>query len=263
VLEMSDHPDDFPPDADFSILENLHKSNDWLAGSGDPLGHDGMTDLQRKLKREDEERAENQKAEYDLLARQISNMDFPGVQSILAEYHPEGLRKASDPDTKPAGKGPQTQNGLSKSELKRAAIALSSHTGIRKPALISKATAPSKNAIRSKKPLGIKNPSINRPDAATIASKSTIGYANGRATSGSIINSRQKPVSSSAAATSSRDSNTTQISKQRKPGLETFRQMIQHQSWDEDSDIDDKIVAPTLSELLRDDEAKADFELHW
>ncbi|KAJ4344421.1 uncharacterized protein N0V89_012163 [Didymosphaeria variabile] len=156
-----------------------------------PLEDDGRTKLQREFEEKLERDIRKRDEEFDRVLDQQMEQDQLDVArhfgvALPQKVAPKSTLIAAEP-TRTKATGPSTL------KAKSAAAALSEP---RRPAYAAQ-TAATKSRLPSKPVAGkksINNPSATRHEAATAASKSTIGYAQGRENAASKLQPR-KPLS--------------------------------------------------------------------
>ena len=191
-IPLEDDMDEYlPRDWNFPKVDHATMVRGIFQAYHNPVEDDGRTrkqrefeeEVQRERKQRDEEFDrvfESQMAGYDAEARRYFGMDEPM------------------PVTKPAVTSlpaQRTTNGISTMRARSAAAALApaSRPGFAAPAPVAKSRLPT-GLVAGRKPMKpFAEPSASRQAAAAAASKSTIGYAQGRA--GRAGSATRKPLS--------------------------------------------------------------------
>ncbi|KAI9739517.1 MAG: hypothetical protein M1834_006233 [Cirrosporium novae-zelandiae] len=186
---LPDYPDDWPHDREYPMFEGENLTRGWAELHAEPVGKDGLTAPERKMKEEQEKFDK----EFDaMILKDVQNLKIAkdDQEFIDNEIRQEDIVKKS----KTASKKPLIHKGSpSMTTSKRAAAALmppKPSSVVAKPkahfAATTKATKtriPSTLIRRGRQTPPPTNPSSMRYTAATAASRTTLGYSKGRATS--------------------------------------------------------------------------------
>lgn len=183
-------------------------------------GTDGLSFLQHEQKRQEEQWARDRAKEEALMQREMDSMPIPCIHypECPGEYCRDTAKARKqaqdeydktmaiiDAEAAPKKPTPAKPSGPSTIKSKAAVAALSqpkSATAVKDP--IKKPTAPpakppfgAKSIVRPKtRTPAPKNPSPMRHTASTVASRSTLGHAKGRAISANIRRANQAPKKS-------------------------------------------------------------------
>ncbi len=257
----------------------------WFETYCNPVDEEGISRFQR---REMELDAAHEKKVDAIMAKAIEEMpiigynvpEFPGDETIVSrikkqEAEEQKKKKAATAAAKPSTttKKPLVAKGPSGTVSRNAAAALSqpktSGAALRPKDTNTKAKPPSSLVKGNKKPLQPTNPSPMRHTAATAASKTTLGYSHGRATSSSLKRSTFLPrqgANSAASAGSSENTMTPALFGQKKGnpeiGTEEWRRMKVYGLFDTDEEnVEDALKGGSANLLAWDEELDEDFQL--
>lgn len=176
------------------MLEGVNFTRGIYSTYFNPVGDDGLT----RSEREDlEQKAKEDKKNEEIMQKAIDDM-FKEVEESVAEGLLSKKQNAIIEEPKKSQKVPPTRKPLASKtpstiNSKSAAAALSPPP---KASFAASTVAAKSRLISSKKPTPM-NPSVARHAAATTASRTTIGYSQGRAASSSM----RKPLSNLARST--------------------------------------------------------------
>ena len=182
----------------YPMLEGANFTRGIYSTYFNPVGDDGLT----RSEREDlEQKAKEDKKNEEIMQKAIDDM-FKEVEESVAEGLLSKKQNAIIEEPKKSQKVPPTRKPLASKtpstiNSKSAAAALSPppKASFAASTVAAKSRLPSR-LISSKKPTPM-NPSVARHAAATTASRTTIGYSQGRAASSSM----RKPLSNLARST--------------------------------------------------------------
>lgn len=275
-ISLPDEPEDWPSDMKYPMLEGANFTRGIYSTYFNPVGDDGLTrsereDLEQKAK-EDKKNEEIMQKAIDDMFKEVEESVAGGLLSKKQNAIIEEPKKSQKvpPTRKPlASKTPSTIN----SKFAAAALSPPPNVSFAASTVAAKSRLPSR-LISSKKPTPM-NPSVVRHAAATTASRTTIGYSQGRAASSSM----RKPLSNLARSTPastmsgtpaaplsrgmSRASSEATITLARfakenftYEAEEELMQKMQHASFDEvdEEDLEDCMRGYMPAALLDDDE---------
>lgn len=271
---------------DYSRFEGRGLTRGWYQFYCNPVGDDGLT-LQDKRWKEQKEKADKDFDEQS--QREIDNMpllginvpQFPGedtIEEIVRKKKMEDERKqkatAALHKSQTVTEKPLVTKGPATITSRKAAAMLSqpkpSSTAPERKVLTtaSKARMPSSLLGGRKKTLPPTNPSPMRHTAAITASRTTMGYSKGRATS-STIKKSIIPRNSNTTNTSGEVPDTTlapavYIAKYGMPpiGSDMWIRCKNYGCFDDDDDdLDDVFKGITPSSIFKDEETETDFQL--
>ncbi|KAF2645698.1 hypothetical protein P280DRAFT_465484 [Massarina eburnea CBS 473.64] len=182
-VPLPDDMDDYlPRDWQFPMFQGKNATRGVWGAYHNPVEADGRTKGEREFDEEIEAGRKRRDAEFD----KLFNAQWERDQDEASRYFGvEPLKKAAPPSpTRPGDPKKKTHTGPSTSKAKSAVAALAD---THKPNFAA-TTAASKSRVpdgfipSKKAPRPVVAPPASRHAAATAASKSTIGYAQGRAT---------------------------------------------------------------------------------
>lgn len=184
---LPDYPEDFPPDLDYSMLQGDNLMRGYHELYFNPVDENGISRIDKK---EQAELAKAQKEGDEAVLKAMEDLEWT-VRDVPETFEPYRQKQIAEQLKKSellSKKGPSTVLA------RRAASALSSHvkpapmaTSGTKPALtVPKTRTPTTFLSREKKVPLPSNPSAMRHTAAAAASRSTIGYSQGRSASGAL-----------------------------------------------------------------------------
>lgn len=188
--DLPDYPEDFPPDLDYSMLQGENLMRGYQELYFNPVDENGVSRIEKK---EQAELAKAQKEGDEAVMKAMEDIEWT-VRDVPETFEPYRRKQIAEQLKKSellSKKGPPTVLA------RRAASALSSHpkpaqtttttTTASKSALnVPKVRAPTTFLSREKKAPLPSNPSAMSHTAATVASRSTIGYSHGRSASGAM-----------------------------------------------------------------------------
>lgn len=282
---MPDYPDDWPHDVDYSRFEGRGLTRGWYQYYCNPIGEDGLTLTSRRWK----EQGEKLDKEIDeQTQREIDNMpllginvpEFPGEETIeervrRMKMEDEVKKKALDGPSKSSNSNEKAlaTNGPATIKSRKAAAILSQSTAsgtapARKPlTTATKARMPFSLLGGKKKTPPPTNPSPMRHTAAVTASRTTMGYSKGRATS-STIRKSILPKNKASTGASAEVPDTTlapavYIQKYGEPpvGSDMWIRCAQLGCFkDDDDNLDDVLKSTLPASLLVDEEDEEEFQ---
>ncbi|KAI9850580.1 MAG: hypothetical protein M1838_005430 [Thelocarpon superellum] len=281
-IDLPDYPEDFPQDMEYPQFRNGNLMRGVHAAYFNPVDEHGITLLDKRL----EEGKKQADKEFDeQMERIIEDMplygvnvpEFPGDEIAVAaqkqkEAEVEPMKKTVTHDHKPMArliKPIQTGKGPSTKVSQEAATLLSfkpPHQAKPRPEPVKK--NPRAPALQPKGVKATSTPRQTHHNAGAATSRTTIGYAKGRAASASM----QAPKKPTGAVSATRSSSTTAIpsvSSQKLPPLFTAEEWGRMTKYDpskdnvEDEDLEPALRGLTLSAAMRDEEAEEDFVLQW
>jgi hypothetical protein len=287
-LELPDYPEDFPPDMDYSQLQGQNLTRGWFQHYYNPKDDDGVSLAERQWE-EQQKKADKQVDE--LMEKAIEEMsligynvpEFPGDETFVSARMKREAgecqgKKVASISSKPTviKKTTATIRGPSTVTAKRAAKALSVKPETVKMATIRskpapKARIPTAFLIRSKNDNTTKptNPSSMRHTAATVTSKTTLGYTNGRAASATLSqkattsnnrNTHTKRSSSTGSSSTTLAPATFAVRAQPEAVTEEWNRMRIYSDFDSDDEVAQSLKG---GDWHVDEEAEEDFELRW
>lgn len=270
---------------DYSRFKGRGLTRGWYQHYCNPIGDDGLTLQGRRWK----EQGDKIDTYYDeLIQSEVDNMqllginvpEFPGEDTIEDTIRKEKMElerkrkaggvlgKASTAPRKPLStQGPTTINS------KKAAAALSQpkYASAAPTQQVVTSTAKSKmpsSILTVKKTLQPTNPSTMRHTAAVAASRTTMGYSKGRATSSTIKQSILPKKANTASAPAEIPDTTlapaVYIQRYGVPptGSEMWIRCFNYGCFNRDDDgLEDALQGSTPADLFDEDEAEADFQL--
>lgn len=269
---------------DYSRFKGRGLTRGWYQHYCNPIGDDGLTLQSRRWK----EQGEKIDKHYDeLIQREVDNMqllginvpEFPGEDTIEDTIRKEKLehehkQKAGEVPSKPhtGSRKPLSTKGPATATSKKAAAALSQPKQAstapkeRGAATTVKAKIPS-SIVTAKKTPQPTNPSTMRHTAAVAASRTTMGYSKGRATSSTMKQSiLPKKSTTNSTATEMPDKTlapAVYIQRYGVPpvGSEIWIRCFNYGCFDKDDDsLEDALGRVTPANVFEEDE-EADFQL--
>ncbi|MCJ1366654.1 hypothetical protein MMC16_005784 [Acarospora aff. strigata] len=282
---LPDYPEDWPHDVDYSRFEGRGLTRGWYQHYCNPVGEDGLT-LEARRWKQHEEKVD--KYCDELIQKEIDEMpllginvpEFSGEDSIEEEIRKEKTERArkakAAKESSELRKGPQkplSTKAPAPLTSKNAAAALSQpeHASVapRQPgsSTTTKSRMPT-SIVNSKKKTPLPtNPSTMRHSAAVTASKTTLGYSKGRATSSTLKKSILPKTTATGAAAEIPDTTLAPAVYIRKYGIPPAGS----QMWvrcmrsgcfdDDDDDLEDILRGTASASLFDEDDAEEDFHL--
>lgn len=222
---MPNYPDDMPHDLDFSMFQNGGLTRGCMRHFATQVGDDGLSFAERREQQRRKEQDIADKTADAMLLRDFESTNIPCIhdpecigfecienienRKAAEEKYQKTIAKlsASSKPKNPLAKKAVATNGASTINSKSAAAALSQP----KPTAAVPAQKPaSKPSLPFSKPLSVLsrpkhtpqpiNPSPMRHNAASAASKTTIGHSRGRIASASLKNKSMPPPPSKEVA---------------------------------------------------------------
>ncbi|KAI9697595.1 MAG: hypothetical protein M1836_004545 [Candelina mexicana] len=285
-IPLPDYPEEdlFGPDKQFPMFEGANMTRGWYDTYCNPVDEEGISRFER---REMELDAAHEKKVEALIAKSIEETptigynvpEFPGDETIISrlkkrEAEEQGKKKTGAAAAKPntTNKKPLASKGPSGTVARTAAAALSqpkaSVAALKPKDTNTKAKLPSSLIKGNKKTPQPTNPSPMRHTAATAASRTTLGYSHGRATSSSLKRGTlpRQGQNSVTSAGSSENTITPALFAQKKGnpeiGTEEWRRMTVYGLFDDDEEnVEDALKGGSADLLAWDDELDQDFQL--
>ncbi|KAI9772270.1 MAG: hypothetical protein M1840_001019 [Geoglossum simile] len=287
--ELPDCPEDFPPDMDYSQLQGQNLTRGWFQHYCNPIDDEGISLAERQW---DEQQKKADKKVDELMEKAIEEMpligynvpEFPGDETFVVikrkqEAEEARAKKASVTAPKPtAAKAAAIARGPSTVSAKGAASVLSMKPVSTKVATIRpkpapKARIPASFLIHSKGTAAPKptNPSLMHHSAATAASKTTLGYTNGRTASATLSQkasneaartTRPPPTGSSSSTTTTLTPATSATTRaQLELGTEEWRRMKAFSDFESDDEVAQSLKGGVWDVV--DEGAEEEFVLGW
>lgn len=271
---------------DYSRFKGRGLTRGWYQHYCNPIGDDGLTLQGRRWK----EQGDKIDKYYDeLIQSEVDNMqllginvpEFAGEDTIEDTIRKEKLelerkQKAGGVLSKApiAPRKPLSTQGPTTINSKKAAAALSQPKHASAAPTQQMVTSTAKSKVPSsiltvkKKTLQPTNPSTMRHTAAVAASRTTMGYSKGRATSSTMKQSilPKKPTATSAPAEIPDTTLAPAVYIQRygvpPTGSEMWIRCFNYGCFNRDDDgLEDALQGTTPANLFEEDEAEADFQL--
>ncbi|OCK84133.1 hypothetical protein K432DRAFT_260225, partial [Lepidopterella palustris CBS 459.81] len=187
-IPLPDEPEDWPSNMKYPMFEGANMTRGIESAYFNPVGDDGLT----RYEREDlEQKARADKISDEIMQKALDDMFAEAEQSIAEGLFQQKKLAPEAAKKEPSARKPLSSKAPSTINSKNAAAALSPQSKpiFAAPIATTKSRLPS-GFTASKKPTPM-NPSATRHAAATTASRTTIGYSQGRAASSSV----RKPLS--------------------------------------------------------------------
>ncbi|KAI9717519.1 MAG: hypothetical protein M1812_004660 [Candelaria pacifica] len=285
-IPLPDYPEEdlFGPDKQYPMFEGANLTRGWYETYCNPVDEEGIS---RSERREIELDSAHEKKVDAMLAKSIEEMpiigynvpEFPGDETIVGrmkKQEAEEQRKkkavaiAARPNT--TNKKPLASKGPSGTVSRNAAAALSqpkpSGAALKPKDTNTKAKLPSSLIKGNKKTPQPVNPSPMRHTAATAASRTTLGYSHGRATSSSLKRGTlpRQGLNKNASSGSSENTVRPALFAQKKGnpelGTEEWRRMKVYGLFDDDEEnVEDALKGGSANLLAWDDELDQEFQL--
>jgi hypothetical protein len=272
---------------DYSQLQGQNLTRGWFQHYYNPIDDEGISLAERQW---DEQQKEADKKVDELMEKAIEEMpligynvpEFPGDETFVAirmkrEAEEARGKKVAVAVPKLTAKAATITKGPSTVSEKKAANALSIKPESTKVATIRpkpapKARIPTSFLTRSKGTTTPKptNPYPMRHTAATVTSKTTLGYTNGRAASVTLSQNagnkaartaRPPPTGSSSSTTTLTSAMLSTVRAQPELGTEEWRRMKAFSDFESDDEVAQSLKGGGWD--LVDEEAEQEFVLGW